>query len=149
MVRRRVRFPFTLEAKRIARRCGDTTSAGTAQNGATPFQSTTMPAETTFHPAQIRKTKGKEKVNKGSIRHSGAKVTTVKCPKCEDVIVYNGNYFCNSFDAIEYDKKVKVVVIIPGTCDWALPHPVFGKKNKDVVDALYRTGHMSESEYFS
>jgi hypothetical protein len=78
------------------------------------------------------------------LRHSGAKPTTVKCPKCGDVVVYNGNFFCNSFSAIEYSEEVKDVVIIPGTCDWALPHPAIRSEDKNVVEELYYSGAIKE-----
>lgn len=67
----------------------------------------------------------------------------MKCPECGDVIVYNGNFFCNSFDAIEYDKKIKDVVKIPGTCTWALPAPATRATDKRVIEELHRTGVMS------
>lgn len=81
------------------------------------------------------------------LRHSAAKPTTVKCPKCGDVVVYNGNFFCNSFDAIEYDKEVRDVVLVPGSCDWALPHPVVREKDRNVVEELYYAGHIPEIDY--
>jgi hypothetical protein len=79
-----------------------------------------------------------------ALRHSGAKPTTVKCPKCSDIVVYNGNFFCNSFTAIEYSKEAQDVVIVPGTCDWALPHPASRPEDRNIVEELYRTGAMSE-----
>lgn len=81
------------------------------------------------------------------LRHSCAKPTTVKCPKCGDIVVHNGNFFCNSFNAIEYDKDVKDVVIIPGTCDWALPHPVIRPEDRNVVEELYYSGVIPEINY--
>lgn len=86
-------------------------------------------------------------MSKHILRHSGAKATTVKCPECGDVIVYNGNYFCNSFKGIEYNKSVKNVVLVPGTCSWALPHPVVRPEDRNVVDQLYRSGHIDKIDY--
>jgi len=78
------------------------------------------------------------------LRHSGAKPTTVKCPKCGDIVVYNGNFFCNSFDAIEYDKEVRDIVKVPGTCNWALPIPATRERDKNIVEELYYSGAISE-----
>lgn len=81
------------------------------------------------------------------LRHSCAKATTVKCPVCGDVIVYNGNFFCNSFEGIEHDKDLKDVVLVPGTCKWALPYPVTRDEGRNVVEELYYSGHMTSIDY--
>lgn len=81
------------------------------------------------------------------IRHTVVSVTTVMCPKCGDVIVYNGNFFCNSRDAIEYDKARNDVFLSEGTCDWALPHPAVSKKDRGIVDELHWSGAMPEIDY--
>jgi len=70
------------------------------------------------------------------LRHEGARATTAKCPECGDVIVYNGNYFCNSFDAIMYSREVRDIVLDEGTCDWALPHPATRKQDRAVCRQL-------------
>ena len=81
------------------------------------------------------------------LRHSGARTTTVKCPQCGDVIVYNGNFFCNGFDAIEFDKEARDIVLVPGTCTWALPHPVTSPKDRNVAEELYYSGAASAIDY--
>jgi hypothetical protein len=70
------------------------------------------------------------------LRHEGARTTTVKCPECGDVIVYNGNFFCNSMDAIAYIPSIKDIVLDKGTCNWALPHPAIKKQDRAVCDRL-------------
>lgn len=82
-----------------------------------------------------------------ALRHSGARSTTVKCPKCGDVVVYNGNFFCNSFTAIEYDKEIGDVVIVPSTCNWALPHPAAKLRDRNVIAELYYSGEIEEICY--
>ncbi|MEV0445754.1 hypothetical protein AB0I84_20895 [Streptomyces spectabilis] len=81
------------------------------------------------------------------LRHDGARPTTVKCPECGDIVVYNGNYFCNSFDAIKYDREIKDISLNKGTCLWALPHPATRKKDRNIVEELYYAGHLPEIDY--
>lgn len=81
------------------------------------------------------------------LRHLAAKPTTVKCPRCGDILVINGNVFCNSMDAIEYDKEIRDVVIVKGTCSWALGHPAVSKEDQAVVGELYRLGYYSTLDY--
>lgn len=83
------------------------------------------------------------------LKQDGARPTTVKCPKCGDIVVYNGNFFCNSFDRFErfrtpnggYDIR-----IVEGTCDWALPYPVTAARDAKVVTQLIETGQLTGSE---
>lgn len=82
-----------------------------------------------------------------TLRHSGARPTTVLCPKCGDVIVYNGNFFCNGFDAIEYDKEKRDIFLSPGTCDWALPHPTTSPRDRNIAEELYYSGAAKEITY--
>ena len=81
------------------------------------------------------------------LRHSGARPTTVLCPQCGDVIVYNGNFFCNSFNAIEYDRERKDIFLNPGTCDWALPSPARKKKDCEMAEKLHADGFMKVLDY--
>jgi hypothetical protein len=81
------------------------------------------------------------------LRHEGARPTTVRCPRCGDIIVYNGNFFCNSFDAIEYDSERKDIFLAPGTCRWALPHPVTRESDRNVAEELYYSGAAPEISY--
>lgn len=80
------------------------------------------------------------------LRQEGAKPTTVKCPECGDIVVYNGNYFCNSFDALRYDRKLKEVVVEKGTCTWALPHPATRALDRKVIVELIEGGYLTETE---
>lgn len=75
------------------------------------------------------------------------KPTTVRCPKCGDVIVYNGNFFCNRFERIEYSRKTKDIFRVPGTCDWALPHPVRRKRDREIVNQLFSGGFIQKKDY--
>jgi len=81
------------------------------------------------------------------IRHTVVRVTTVKCPRCDDVIVYNGNFFCNSGDAIEYDKQRKDIFLSRGTCNWALPHSATSAGDRKIVEELYYSGAIPEIDY--
>lgn len=46
----------------------------------------------------------------------------ILCPECKDnYIVYNGNYFCDSFFF---------------GCNWGLPHPVIKERDKRICDLL-------------
>jgi hypothetical protein len=69
------------------------------------------------------------------------------CPQCGDVIVYNGNFFCNSFDAIEWDREARDIFLNPGTCDWALPHPMTRRKDREMADKLHAAGFMKVLDY--
>ena len=82
-----------------------------------------------------------------TLRHSGARVTTVKCPRCGDIVVYNGNFFCNSFDAIEFNSEIRDIVLVPGTCKWTLPHPVTSPEDRNVAEELYHSGATSVIDY--
>ncbi|MFE0472374.1 hypothetical protein ACFW2V_12240 [Streptomyces sp. NPDC058947] len=62
-------------------------------------------------------------------------------------MVYNGNFFCNSFTAIEYDKGIRDIVAVPGTCTWALPHPATKPSDQNVVEELYYAGEIAEICY--
>lgn len=44
------------------------------------------------------------------------------CPDCEGLIVYNGNYFCSSYEE--------------GSCQWALEHPATTTRDREVCDNL-------------
>lgn len=47
----------------------------------------------------------------------------INCPECkDDVIVYNGNYFCAKWNS--------------GNCKWALAHPARSKRDKEICDLL-------------
>lgn len=78
------------------------------------------------------------------LRHGGARTTTVKCPKCGDIIVYNGNFFCNGFDAIDYDEEARDVVIREGSCDWALPHPATSAQDAKIAAQLITEGRLKD-----
>lgn len=80
------------------------------------------------------------------VRH-GEKPTTVRCHKCGDVIVYNGNFFCSRFERIEYSREEKDIVLVPGTCDWALPNPANQKRDREIVNQIFTGGFISEKNY--
>lgn len=84
-------------------------------------------------------------MTKHQLRHEGATATTIKCPVCGDIIVYNGNYFCNSFDAFEV--RCGDVYLNEGTCTWALPHPATSNRDKKVIDQLFESGYLTNKDY--
>ena len=52
----------------------------------------------------------------------GYLIPNVRCPACGDRMVYNGNYFCESWNS--------------GLCEWALPHPARHRSDRNVCDQL-------------
>lgn len=57
----------------------------------------------------------------------------ILCPKCQkDYVVYNGNYFCDSW-VHRKDERTKLV---EGECDWALPHPATKASDKEICDLI-------------
>jgi len=67
--------------------------------------------------------------------------TTEKCPKCGEVVVYNGNYFCTNWT---YYSDGSSVDTENGECDWALPHPQTELADKQISFRL--TGEWEEGE---
>lgn len=57
----------------------------------------------------------------------------IKCPKCHsDFIVYNGNYFCDSW----VHRRDKRTQLGEGECDWALPHPTITARDRKICDLI-------------
>lgn len=54
--------------------------------------------------------------------HGGGWSTDARCPRCGREVVYNGNYFCEDFDA--------------GGCRWALEHPATDPGDRRVCDVV-------------
>lgn len=55
----------------------------------------------------------------------------ILCPKCGlDYVVYNGNYFCDSWVYREGRRLTE------GECDWALAHPSITKRDRDICDLI-------------
>jgi hypothetical protein len=81
------------------------------------------------------------------LRHDGAATTPVKCPKCGDMIVFNGNFFCNSMAAIAFDKITRDIFEVPGTCNWALTQPPSTRQDREIEAALHTTGRFPRSAY--
>jgi hypothetical protein len=81
------------------------------------------------------------------LRHDCATMTPVKCPKCGDMIVFNGNYFCNSIDAIVYDRQKRDIFLSPGTCDWVYKDDPRSSVMDDVMIKLHAAGVLPKSEY--
>lgn len=81
------------------------------------------------------------------LRHDGAATTPVKCPKCGDMIVFNGNFFCNSIDAIVYDRKKRDIFIDRGTCDWVYKDHPRSSVMDDVMLKLHAAGMLPKSYY--
>ena len=77
-------------------------------------------------------------VSRHVLRHEGATPMMVRCPRCGDVIVHNGNYFCNSVTVIAYDRELGDLVIRRGTCTWALPERPRSRRDREVEAALTR-----------
>jgi hypothetical protein len=86
-------------------------------------------------------------MSKHILRHDAATITPVKCLKCGDMIVYNGNFYCNSMDAIGFDKEKRDIYIIPGSCDWALQQPPTRRKDREIEIALHAAGRYPSNEY--
>ena len=56
----------------------------------------------------------------------------IRCHKChEDFVVYNGNYFCDSWVYRKPREK-----LFPGECDWALPHPAVTAADRQICDLI-------------
>jgi hypothetical protein len=63
----------------------------------------------------------------------------IECPKCKrDVVVYNGNYFCDSWNPQGHNALVTETVHkqIEGECDWALAHPATTVRDRNVCDLV-------------
>lgn len=83
------------------------------------------------------------------LRHDGATMTPVKCPKCGDIIVFNGNFFCNSIDALVYDRERRDVFIERGTCDWVYKDRPRSRVMEDIMLKLHAAGVLPKSEYLT
>ena len=73
------------------------------------------------------------------INDPGARPTTVMCPRCEkDVIVYNGNFFCNSGGYfIMIDGQLYWTEAV---CEWALGSPPTDPLSRKAVRDLRAAG---------
>jgi hypothetical protein len=59
------------------------------------------------------------------------RTSRIPCPKCGvDYVVYNGNYFCDSWVYRSGGQLAE------GECDWALPHPSTTKKDREICDMI-------------
>lgn len=68
----------------------------------------------------------------GSYASPAGRTEKILCPKCgEDYVVYNGNYFCDSWVPTRNKKT-----LLEGECDWALPHPATTKRDRDICDLI-------------
>lgn len=63
----------------------------------------------------------------GRIARTKEDSETIACPKCGNApVVYNGNYFCDSW---AYPAG-------PGDCDWALAHPARTVRDRAICDLI-------------
>lgn len=60
--------------------------------------------------------------------------TKERCPNCNAIILYNGNYFCENWSNSPKEDE----------CDWALPHPQTLLTDKKIAFAL--DGYWEEGE---
>ena len=68
----------------------------------------------------------------GDIVSPAGRTGQILCPKCKSYpVVYNGNYFCDDYDAPALDPKGQ-----GGSCDWALAHPSTSKRDRAICDLI-------------
>lgn len=80
------------------------------------------------------------------LRHPDAEPTKVKCPRCGDLVVFNGNFFCNGNTVVDTqsDANTQTVVTTKGTCKWSLRYPLTTDEDRRVAELLRTSGYEDE-----
>jgi hypothetical protein len=65
------------------------------------------------------------------------RTSKILCPKCGiDYVVYNGNYFCDSWVSRWVHGTNRKRSLAEGECDWALAHPATTVADREICDLI-------------